>query len=291
MNAMIKKKVGIISECVCDLPKVTIQDYGVDILYFLVETENGVFTDTDEITAENVFSHMESGGKTLSSPPPPEVYRKAFENNLRLYDEVILIAISSHITIACENAQKAVELMGGDGKRVHIFDSENLSSGMGFLVIRAAELANQGCNSQEILSELETLRTRVSTSFIAKKADYLYRNGLVSSSVKRLCSALNIYPVFAMKNGYLRLKSVLFGNYDSACRAYIRHELKGKHNIDKTLIFVTHAGCSVKMLREITEEVNKLCDFEKLKLMDASATISSNCGPGTFGLLFMKKEK
>ena len=37
-----KKKVGILAECVCDLPKSVLNKCGVDMLYFLVETESGV---------------------------------------------------------------------------------------------------------------------------------------------------------------------------------------------------------------------------------------------------------
>lgn len=288
--ALEKKKVGILTECVCDLPKSTLRNWGVDILYFLVETESGVFTDTDEITAENVIDHMENGGKTKSAPPPPEVYMKAFEKNLRRYDEVIHVAISSHISHSCENAEKAVKLMGDDGKRVHIFDSEHLSTGMGFLVLRAAELANQGCTADKILSELDELKARVYTSFLAKNADYLYRNGLVPSYVKKLCTALNIHPVLAMKNGDLKLKTIIIGSYESACRYYVRQTLKGKNNIDKRSAFVTHSSCSIKMLKAITEEVNNYCKFDKLTVTDASATISSNCGPGTFGVLFVRKD-
>lgn len=286
-----KKKVGILAECVCDLPKDTLRSCGVDILFFLVETENGVFTDTDEITAENVLSYMETGGqKTRSSPPSPDVYRSVFENNLRRYDEVILVAISSHISHSCDNAEKAAKLMGEEGKRVHIFDSEHLSTGLGFLVLRAAELANEGCTSEEILSDLEKLKTQVSTGFLAKNADYLHRNGLVPDHVKRICSAFSIHPVLAMKNGELRLKTVLFGDYDSACRRYVRRELKGRKNIDKSCAFVTHAGCSVKMLKEITAEAEKYCHFDKLIITEASATISSNCGPGTFGILYVRRD-
>ncbi|MGN0696673.1 MAG: DegV family protein [Oscillospiraceae bacterium] len=289
--ALEKKKVGILTECVCDLPKSTLRNWGVDILYFLVETESGVFTDTDEITAENVISHMEEGGKTKSAPPPPEVYRKAFEKNLNRYDEVIHVAISSKISHSCETAEKAVRLMGENGKRVHIFDSEHLSTGMGFLVMRAAELANQGCSAEQILSELSELKTRVFTSFLAQNADYLHRNGLVSDTVKKLCTALKIHPVLAMKNGDLRLKSIIIGSYESACRYYVKQTLKGGKNIDKKSAFITHASCSVKMLRQITEEVNNNCKFDELTVTDASATISSNCGPGTFGVLFVRQKQ
>lgn len=286
-----KKKVGILAECVCDLPKSLLNKNGVDILYFLVETESGVFTDSDEITAENVIYHIENGGaKTRSSPPPAAVYYRAFEKNLKRYDEIILVAISSGISASCKNALEAVNIMGAEGKRVHIFDSQHLSTGLGILVLRAAEMADEGCGSEEILAELEDMKKRVSTSFITRNANYLCRNGRVSVFLKNLCAAFNIHPVLSMKNGTLHLKGVIFGSYDSACRSYIRSELKGSRNIDKRCGFITHAGCSVKMLRSITAEVEKYCKFDELKVTNASATVTCNCGPDAFGVLYVKNK-
>lgn len=285
-----KKKVGILAECVCDLPKNILNKYGVDILYFLVETESGVFTDSDEITAENVIYYLETGGrKTQSSPPPSDVYYRAFDKALKRYDDIILVAISSGISRSCKNAQEAADMMGSEGKRVHIFDSQHLSTGLGFLVLRAAELANEGRSCEEILSQLNELKTRISTSFIARNADYLYRNGRVSSFVKKLCSSFRIHPVLAMKNGSLRVKKIIIGSYDSACRSYIRQELKDEKNIEKRCGFITHAGCSVKMLRSITSEAEKCCHFDELKITNASATVTCNCGPDAFGVLYVKK--
>ncbi|MGN0586525.1 MAG: hypothetical protein ACI4JF_04495, partial [Oscillospiraceae bacterium] len=93
------------------------------------------------------------------------------------------------------------------------------------------------------------------------------------------------------KYGDLRRKSVIIGSYETACRYYVKQTLKGGKNIDRKSAFVTHVSCSVKMLREITEEVNSCCQFDELTITDASATISSNCGPGTFGVLFVKKKQ
>lgn len=288
-----KRKVGILAECVCDLPKSLLNRYGVDILYFLVETESGIFTDSDEITAENVIYYLDnSGGKMRSSPPPPDVYYRTFTKNLKRYDELILVAISSEISASCKNAREAANMIGADGKRVHIFDSQHLSTGLGLLVLHAAELADEGCDCERILSELDELKKHVSTSFIARNADYLYRNGhVVSAFVKKVCTAFRIHPILAMKNGTLKVKRIIFGNYDSACRSYIRHELKGERGIDRRLGFITHAGCSVKMLRSIISEAEKYDRFDELTVTNASATISGNCGPGTFGILYIKNSR
>ncbi len=288
---MPEQRVGIVAECVCDLPKSYLAEHGIDIVYFVVETDSGVFTDTDEITAENIIGYLQTGGaKSKSSAPEPEVYKRVFEENLKKYDEIILVAISSGISLSCENAGKAVSEMGESGKRVHIFDSKHLSTGLGHMVIKAAEAAESGLSAEEIISELEELRERVSTSFITENVDFLYRSGKVSEKVKRICGAFNIHPVLAMKNGELTLKSVGVGRYDKACARYIRGELKHSDKIDKKRAFLTYAGCSVKMLDRIKKEINGKCRFEKLIQTKASATISSNCGPKSFGVLFVRKK-
>ena len=72
---------------------------------------------------------------------------------------------------------------------------------------------------------------------------------------------------------------------------YIRQNLKGKNNIDTSILFITYAGCSTKQLKEFKEEVLKYQKFERIVFQKASATISSNCGLGTMGVLYIKKGK
>ncbi|MGN0325491.1 MAG: DegV family protein [Lachnospiraceae bacterium] len=289
---MPKQKVGIVAECGCDLPRGYIKNHKVEMVYFLIETDSGVFSDTDEITAGNILSYMASGGKKSQSfAPRPEVYQAVFEKALEKYEEVILVSISSVISNSCANAEKAVSAMKENGKRVHIFDSEHLSTGLGHLVIKAVELAEEGAEADEILKELEGLKRRVSTTFITVNADYLFRSGRVSAKIMKLCHTFHIHPVLTMKNGAITLKSVGWGDYWKSCLHYLRRELKHPEQIDRKRIFITHAGCSVGMIEKIKEEVNKRCPAEQLIVTKASATVSSNCGPNTFGILFVRKEE
>ena len=287
---MSEKKVGIVAECGCDLPKSMLYEYDIEIVYFLIETESGVFMDTEEITADNIVDYMSGGRrKSISTPPSPEVYRKAFEKNLKKYDEVIHIAISSGISESINNSRKAVEEMGEAGKRIHIFDTGHLSSGMGFFVLKAGELAGFGFNADRIIEELTKLRSRVSTSFIARNADFLAMKGLVSDNVKKFCDLFNVHPVLAMKNGKLKLRSIQLGDYEASMNRYVRSILRDRGSIDSSRCFITHVGCSVKQVNMIKQEVMKCCEFSELSVTKASATISSNCGPGTFGVLFVRK--
>ncbi len=287
---MAKRKVGVIAECVCDLPYGLIEEYDIDIVYFLVQTDTGVFTDTDEITTENIISYLEAGGtKSRSSAPSAEVYIQAFRKKLERYEDVILPTISSKISESFRHATEAVKAMGGEGKHIHIIDTGHLSTGLGHMVIRAAQLAKQGSDAEKIIADLADMRGKVSTSFIAPNVDYLYRNGLVNKTVMKLCGMFGAHPILEMKNGEIRARTIKFGNYEKACLRYIGEQLEDNDKIDKTLAFITHVHLSAKDIEILKNQINKICRFKEILVTDASATISSNCGPGTVGVLFVGK--
>ena len=47
----------------------------------------------------------------------------------------------------------------------------------------------------------------------------------------------------------------------------------------------------LKSIQYIQDLVKQYCPFERVYLQKASSAIASNCGPGSFGLLFMKKNE
>lgn len=286
-----KKTICITTDCVCDLPDEMIKDNNIDVVYFYIETDTGRFRDVSEITAQNIFDYLKNGGhKSMTNAPEPEEFVELFTEKLKSYDEIIHIAIGGGVSASVRNSEKAVEQMGENGKRVHILDSKHLSTGIGHIVLKAAEMVRNGVNdSGKILSELEEMRDRVSSSFMADSADYLYRNNKVSRVVKVICTFFNIHPVLTMKNGYLGLKDIQIGNYEKSALRYIRKELKTP-GIRTDRLFITHAGCTASDIKMIKKEINRIKKFDAVIVTKASATISSNSGPRTFGLLYVREK-
>lgn len=70
---------------------------------------------------------------------------------------------------------------------------------------------------------------------------------------------------------------------------YVRKLFKHSRLIDSSILFITHAGCNVRQIDELLLEVEKYIKFDKIILQKASATVSGNCGVGTFGLMFVRK--
>ncbi len=286
------QKVGIVTECVCDLPTNIIQQYDIGMVYFLVETDHGVFVDTKEITASNVLSYISEGGvKCLSSPPSPVAYKKAFDKALKKYDKVLLITISGDISDANDYSHRALQLMGEDANRVTIFDSRSLSTGMGLIVMRAAEMAALGQDMDEILGELETIRDCIPVSFMAENADYLYNKGFVSAFVKNVCRALKVHPIIKIKRGRMVLNGIGVGDYQKALLRQVKKTLRQIKSVDTRRVFITHTDCDADTVELVKEAVSEQFIFGETWVTNASATITSNCGHRTLGVLLIRTDK
>lgn len=284
-------QIGITTDCVCDLPEAYLKAHDIGIIYFYIETATGKFQDGHEITSRNILEYLENGGeKAETAAPEPLEYKAFFEKALQKNEQIIHIAISSHVSLSFQNASLALEMMGEDGKKVTIIDSRHLSTGMGHMVIRAAELRDAGKPADEITGACEAMRSKISTSFLTQNVDYLYRNGRVSKMLMNLTHTFRIHPVLTVKDGKMTLKGFQIGNYERSMMRYIRSELRQSRKIDKKRLFITHAGCPVRTIAQIKAEAEKLCKFDEVNVTGSSATVSGNCGPESIGILFVRAE-
>lgn len=205
---------------------------------------------------------------------------------------------------ALDEAEKVVHISmasrGGNGylaasaaakgfDNVSVVDSGHLSSGMGIMVLHAAKMAQEGKSAEEICEMLSKLRDKVCSSFIVPSPENLYRCGKVSKTVRDICVSLSFHPILHLSQSKIKLKGIVTGSVQTAYKRYIRRMLWDKRNIDTRILFLTYAGCSMEQLEEIEKEIKKYVFFDHIEVQKASATISGNCGIGSFGLLFMKK--
>ena len=172
---------------------------------------------------------------------------------------------------------------------VTVMDSGHISSGHGLMVLYAAYMAEAGKNVKEICAALEMARDLICSNFFVPSTETLSRNGKVSGTVHKFCKMLGLHPVLYMSGNRLKLWKIETGKIQGASRRYVKKLLHNVNEIDTSILFLTYAGCTVRQLEEILEEVKKYVAFDRIVLQKASATVSSNCGVGTFGLMFARK--
>lgn len=284
-----RKKIPIMisTDSAGDLPKYLVEKYQIAVIPYRVLTEGGEFFDGAEAETDGILSYMVERGKNVrSEPPKASDYEDFFAEQLVKAQYIIHIAFAKNAGKGYENALEASRTFDN----VVVIDSGHLSSGMGLMALCAAEYAANGMTNDVIVKEMENIKKRVKTSFIVTDTEYLARSGRVSQKINTLCKAFMIHPVIILKDSCMKVGSLRIGTRDYAWKKYIASVLDIQGEIDKRILFLTYAGVSTKELNEIIEQVKMKVSFEHIICQKASPAIAANCGPGTFGLLFMLKD-
>ena len=283
-----KRKIAITADCICDLPKDLLEHFHIRLMYCYVHTREGRFCDLFELSSDSLLTYLQKDGNhSHSSTADPSEYEYFFAETLKEAEHVIHITATADLSGAYPNATQAAKTFDN----VTVIDSAHISSGHGLMVLCAARLAEEGYGVDEICEALDEYRERVFSNFLVPSTAALYRNGKVSGAVHRLCTVLNLHPVLSMSRNKLKLWCIESGNIHRAVRQYVKKLFEHSRQIDTSVLFVTYAGCSVKQIDEIVGIVEKYIHFDQVILQKASATVSSNCGVGTFGLMFVRREK
>ncbi len=282
-----KRRIAITADCICDLPRDWLERMRIQLMHLYIHTKEGRFRDLFEISSDSLLDYLkEEGNYARSIAAPVSEYEYFFANALEGAEQVLHITATRSLSDAYPNALAASKSFDN----VSVVDSGHISSGHGLLALHAASLAEEGKSLTEILRDLEDFKKRVSTSFIVQTTENLYRNEKLSRTVYRACQTLSLRPVLRMSRDKLSAWRMEIGSMGKASRKYIKQILRGSKQIDTRILFLTYSGCTAHQVDELLEEVGKYVKFEKVVLQKASATVSSNCGIGAFGLIFLRAQ-
>ena len=280
-----KAPVIITSTSMCDLPEDITHKLNIPIIPFVLQTEAGVFKDGIQMDANELIRFMSDGNAAMSAPPEVDDYTEFFASALKRAHHLIHIALSAGVSEDFERASEAAKSFDN----VTVINSESLSSSMGLLVLIASRLAQQGIPVEDIIEELEEVKKRLRCSFIINTTEFMAKRGVISPRMNGIASALNIHPCLAVKDDKYALDGFWFGQIKRAYASYIRKAFPVDIIPDEDVVFVTYADVPVETLNWIKEEISRIQYFEHVVFQQASAAITSNCGPGTVGILYFVK--
>lgn len=281
-HAKKKKYLLVSTDSVSDLPAEMTDNARVAVMPYRVVTEGGEFIDGQEAGTDGVLSYMQSGRRAHSEAPNIAAYEAFFAEQLTKAQCVIHLTMSGKVSKGYDNALEASKSFDN----VEVIDTGHLSSGMGFVVLQAAEYAAGGMSKEDVIEGIQQIRSLVRTSFIVDDTEYLLRAGRISPRINAICRVFMVHPVLVLKNSKMTVGAVMIGTQKTVWKKYIASVLQNAGRIDKRLLFITYAGLSYEDLQEIENIVKKKIPFEKVIYQKASPAISINCGVGAFGLLF-----
>ena len=278
-------KIRITADSTCDLSESLLQQYGISVLPLNIVLDMKSYSDGEEISPDEIYAWAEKMHKTpktaaVSCDRALEA-ASAFQKN---GEEMIFLGISEAMSTTCNVMRMVKEELNYTD--MYVIDSQNLSTGIGLQVLRAAELAGQGLPAREIAAQIERERGRVRASFVVERLDYLAMGGRCSAVAALLGGKLKLKPRIEVTDGKMQAGKKYRGNQDKVILKYVQDMEDQLRRAEPHRVFITHSGCEEAVLRSVEEYLKGLHHFEEILITRAGGVISSHCGPGTLGVLF-----
>ena len=277
-------KIAISIDSACDIPQELKQKYNIFTMPYYVMLGERECIDGVNVTTQDLFEYVkQTGNLPKTAAINAEQFKEYFTNILKDYDEVIHITLSHKMSSSGANA-----ILGSEGLNVHVVDSKSLSSGIALLVIKCAEMvAENKLTASEIADKLREITPRVQASFLVDTLTYLHKGGRCSAVALVGSKLLKIKPKILVKDGKMEVSKKYIGNINNCLIKYVEDTL-AVNNPEKNVAFCTHSS-PMEITTQICQKLREF-GFNEVYNVNAGSTISSHCGPGTLGILFMNKE-
>jgi len=279
-------RIKITSDSTCDLSEELVEKYDIGIIPLTVVKNGESFKDGIDIVPADIFAHVAAGGDLCSTAAlSVGDYQDHFEKFASDYDGVLHVNISSEFSCSYQNACLAAE----DFDNVRVVDSRNLSTGQGLVVLKACELAQTCENLDQLHDELQAFTEKVEASFLLDQLKYMVKGGRCSSAAALGANLLSLKPCIEVKNGKMSVVKKYRGNYAKCLTNYVKDRLAERDDLDHGTLFVTHTPVTEECENAVAAAISAHGNFENIYWTDAGCTVSCHCGPGTLGVLFVRK--
>ena len=278
--------IKITTDSTCDLPRELLERYNITVTPLGIIKAGKLYQDGVDIRTGDIAAHVDAGGEiTTTNAVNVADYEELFRRLMEEYDTVIHLNIGMGFSSCHQNARLAAEEVDG----VYVVDSANLTVGHGMLVLAAAEAAEAGKSVTEILAMLEEMIPRVETSFVLDRLDYMKKGGRCSAVTLLGANLLRLRPCIEVRDGKMGVGKKYRGSFDKCVCEYITDKIGNRSDLELRRVFITHSGVSEESVQKAVETVQKLQPFEEICVTRAGCTVSSHCGPGTLGVLYIRK--
>ncbi len=280
-------KVKIITDSTNDLGFDLLNKLDILQIPLYVNFGEDSYRDCVDIDTEKLYQEVDKRGYL---PKTSAISIDALINVFKQYlDEgydIVYTGISKSMSRTFENAILASKEF--EEGRIYCVDSMNLSTGIGLLLYKAAEDRDIGLSAKEIAANIEHNSKLVLSQFAIETMEYLHKGGRCSGVARFFGTMLKIKPIIGVRDGKMSVIKKPIGKMKVALDAMINQIIGDRDRLDKSRIFVTHSLAF------------EYCDYIKSKLevefpdveiitTVAGCVISSHCGRGTIGILYMIK--
>ncbi|MFQ6049537.1 MAG: DegV family protein [Candidatus Paceibacterales bacterium] len=279
-----KVSIGIVTEDISTLLPKILEKYQIEIAPAILN-----WPELEKIPGENIYQKMREiekrGIKTFpkTSQATPKSYLDAYKKQLKKFDKVLCITVTSKIS-GCYNSAKQAEAMVKDPERVFVLDSLNGAAGQALLVLRAIELIQEQREITEIIDELKKKTPETKLYLIFEDPKWIESLGRITKSqanwIRRM-KKLRFHPLMELKDGIITKGGIVFAQdmAEALFKKIFKESKRTRRKGKKIRVIINHADnleAAKKLKKMLKEKIKTEVPF----ISEGPAILCAGLGPG-----------
>lgn len=271
------KKIRIVTDSSCDLNNEIAEKYNIEIVPLNIAFGDDIYADGEIEKAEFYKMMADSPVLPKTSCPSPERFMRSYEGE---EEEILVITLASKLSGTYSTAVLAKSMFEEEypNKKVAVIDTETGSIGQGLLIVKAAQLAEEGKGLDEIVSIIESLKKDIVFYGSLETLENAIKGGRINPIAGKLINALNFKIIVKIGNGEVKPCDKARGDNNSlkkvvenVCSSIKKGEVKS--------LAIAHANCLDKALK-VKEMMLKNHNFKSIMISEVGAVMGTYASKG-----------
>jgi len=290
------KMIRIIADSTCNLSREIIDTFDIAIAPLTITIHDKTYVDYKEISPQELYDQLPSLKElpTTAAPSPAvfaDIIKADVENNIK---EFLVITMSSLTSATYQSAvvgrDNFLETNPDADVRIHIVDSQSMSHGSGYLVLKSCMMRDNGATFDELVAFNETYKTRVKHFLSVGDLDNLVKSGRLSHTSAIVGKVLRVEPIMTMKSGRGAIVGKVRG-HKNVLRYYV-DEYKKRVDTEMTDFVIIGYTSDISYAKALQNLFVEETGFKgEIYIIQMGATVGTHVGLGGVSMFFIEKPK
>ncbi len=280
-------RIAIITDSTSDIPKDLAEKLNIKVVPLsVIFGQESFLDDGKEITLKEFYKKIRTSKKLpTTTQPTPKDFIKTYTDILRNYNSILSIHISKKMSGTINSAEMAKKEM--PGRDIEIIDSEYVHFPLGFLVLKAAQLSQEGRSKQEILKEVYDLKSKIKVLIVPSTLEYLKKGGRIGKAKGLIASILEIKPILTIHDGEIsQFKTTRRWNQ---AKSELINSIKSMVKNPQNLIVSIGDSDAKEDAEEMYGRIKETFNPKKIIRVDIGTVVGTHLGPGGLGITFYEE--
>ncbi|HNX62080.1 MAG TPA: DegV family protein [Candidatus Limiplasma sp.] len=275
-------KIAIVTDSSCDLSDAQLEQHHIHMVSLRIVCQNAEYRDRVELSQEQLYELLKSELPKTSLPLPEDVSGLYDRLAAEGITDIVHVCISSGLS-GTFNMVRMIAEDYRDRMNIRVVDSLTLSTGLGLMVLAAAESLEAGDDPDTAVEKAKRVRSSQLGMFVIRTLEYLRKGGRIGLVEGVVGSLLQIKPIIYINDeGVYQTLSKARG-YKAAVETMAQEVVRrfGKNRINLTVVH----GQAEEEAESLLEKLKQSLSIASSFIRPVSPVLAIHTGPGLLGIV------